>query len=69
MNMLRVHMRTIFEQSSNAANLMESLETLRVLALAATSLARLAKTQKYLEGAGAGAGWSTLAELYIYPSK
>ena len=61
MNMLRVHMRAIIEQSSTAADLLENLEVLRVLALAATSLARLAKTQKYLEGSGIG--WSTLAEL------
>jgi hypothetical protein len=54
-------MRTIIEQSANAANLLEYLETLRALSLAATSLARLAKTQKYLEGTGAS--WSTLAEL------
>jgi hypothetical protein len=54
-------MRAILEQSSDAANLLESLEVLRVLALAATSLARMAKTQKYLENSGAG--WSTLAEL------
>ena len=63
MNMLRVHMRTIIEQSANAANLLEYLETLRVLSLAATSLARLAKTQKYLEGSGIG--WSTLVELSV----
>jgi hypothetical protein len=64
MNMLRIHMRTIIEQSSTAANLMENLETLRVLALAATSLARLAKTQKYLDGgSNGGPGWSTMAEL------
>jgi hypothetical protein len=64
MNMLRVHMRAIIEQSTGAANYMESLETLRVLSQAATSLARLAKTQKYLEGGkNGGPGWSTLAEL------
>ena len=64
MNMLRVYMRTILEQSSTASSLLERLETLRVLALAATSLARLAKTQKYLEGSrNGGPGWSTLAEL------
>ncbi len=57
-------MRTIIEQSATAANLTEYLETLRVLALAATSLARLAKVQKYLEGSrNGGPGWSTLAEL------
>ncbi len=61
---MRVLMRTLIEQSSNTSNYTETLETVRVLALAATSLARLAKTQQYLEGSrNGGPGWSTLAEL------
>jgi len=52
MTMLRVYMRGVIEQSSNAGSLEESIEVLRVLAMAAASLTRMAKTQKFLDGDG-----------------
>jgi hypothetical protein len=59
--MLRVFMRRVIERSTDAANLNENILILKVLALAATSLTRMAKTQKYLQTSGSG--WSTLEEL------
>jgi hypothetical protein len=47
--MLRVFMRRVIEQSSSASSLSESIEVLRVLSLAAASLTRMARTQKYLD--------------------
>jgi hypothetical protein len=58
--MLRVFMRGVIEQSSSAISLSESIEVLRVLSLAAASLTRMARTQKYLEGSG---GFGSLEEL------
>ena len=56
MTMLRVFMRGVIEQSgstpSSAGSLEESIEVLRVLSLAAASLTRMARTQKYLDGGG-----------------
>jgi hypothetical protein len=54
-------MRRVIERSTDAANLNENILILKVLALAATSLTRMAKTQKYLQTSGSG--WSTLEEL------
>jgi hypothetical protein len=54
MTMLRVFMRGVIEKSSNAASLPESIEILRVLSLAAASLTRMARTQKYLDSGGPG---------------
>ncbi len=48
MTMLRVYMRGVIEKSSGVNSLAESIEVLRVLALAATSLTRMAKTQEFL---------------------
>jgi hypothetical protein len=53
-------MRRVIEQSSSASTLAESIEVLRVLSLAAASLTRMARTQKYLEGSG---GFVSLEEL------
>jgi len=52
--MLRVFMRGVIEQSSSASSLSESIEVLRVLSLAAASLTRMARTQKYLDSGGLG---------------
>ncbi len=52
MTMLRVYMRSVIEQSSNASSLEESIDVLRVLAMAAASLTRMARTQKFLDGSG-----------------
>ena len=49
MTMLRVFMRGVIEQSSSATSLSESIEVLRVLSLAAASLTRMARTQKFLD--------------------
>jgi hypothetical protein len=59
--MLRVFMRRVIERSPDAADLTENILILKVLALAATSLTRMAKTQKYLQGSGSS--WSTMEEL------
>jgi hypothetical protein len=45
--MLLVFMRRVIEQSSSAGSLSESIEVLRVLSLAASSLTRMARTQQY----------------------
>ena len=60
-NMLRVFMRRVIEHSSEADNLTDSILVLKVLSLAAASLTRMARTQKYLTGSGDS--WSTLEEL------
>ena len=52
MTMLRVYMRSVIEKSPSAASLAESIEILRILSLASTSLTRMARTQKYLESGG-----------------
>ena len=55
MTMLRVYMRGVIEQSSSASSLSESIEVLRAglpVAMAAASLTRMARTQKYLDGSG-----------------
>jgi len=52
MTMLRVYMRSVIEQSSSASSLAESIDVLRVLAMAAASLTRMARTQKFLDGSG-----------------
>jgi hypothetical protein len=56
MTMLRVFMRGVIEQCgatpSGAGSLEESIEVLRVLSVAAASLTRMARTQKYLDGSG-----------------
>ena len=52
MTMLRVFMRGVIEQSSSVGSLEESIEVLRVLAVAAASLTRMARTQKFLDGSG-----------------
>jgi hypothetical protein len=52
MTMLRVYMRSVIEQSSSASSLEESIDVLRVLAMAAASLTRMARTQKFLDGSG-----------------
>jgi hypothetical protein len=44
-NMLRVFMRRVIEQSESADNLTESLYTLRTLSLASSTVNRLIKTQ------------------------
>ena len=54
MTMLRVFMRGVIEQSSSASGLTQSIEILRVLSLAAASLTRMARTQKYLDSGGPG---------------
>jgi len=60
--MLRVFMRAVIEQSSSAGSLSESIEVLRVLSLAAASLTRMARTQKYLD-TGSGDGFWVPKEL------
>ena len=52
--MLRVFMPRVIEQLSSASSLSESIEVLRVLSLAAASLTRIARTQKYLDSGGLG---------------
>ena len=56
MTMLRVFMRGVIEQAGStpysASSLAESIEVLRVLAMAAASLTRMARTQKFLDGNG-----------------
>ncbi len=58
--MWRVYLHGVIEQSSSSSSVSESIEVLRVLSMAATSLTRMAHTQKYLEGSG---GWGSLEEL------
>jgi hypothetical protein len=60
--MLRVFMRRVIEQSSSASSLSENIEVLRILSLAAASLTRMARTQKYLD-TGSGGFWLP-AELF-----
>ncbi|MGD0006904.1 MAG: hypothetical protein ABSE06_22020 [Anaerolineaceae bacterium] len=55
MTMLRVFMRGVIEQSSSVGILEESIEVLRAglpVAVAAASLTRMARTQKFLDGSG-----------------
>jgi hypothetical protein len=56
MNMLRVYIRSVIEKRGlpppDASTLEESMEVLRCLSLAAASLTRMARTQKYLDGTG-----------------
>jgi len=56
-------MGRVIERSSSATSLSESIEILRVLSLAAASLTRMARTQKYLEGSSGGGSLEELTTL------
>ena len=69
MIMIRVYMRSVIEKRgllpSDASTLAESMEVLAPglpVSLAAASLIRMARVQKYLDVAGKG-DWTTLEEL------
>jgi hypothetical protein len=49
-DLLRVYMRRVVENSPDTANLPELIELLRVLSLSAATITRLARTQKFLVG-------------------
>jgi hypothetical protein len=59
-SLLPVFMRRVIENSTAAGHLTGSVLVLKVFSLAAASLTRIARTQKYLEN---GSAWSCLAGL------